>query len=227
MYLSVGRGVVHFQGLAALVLSLSALAAAAACVSLLAVPRRRVRCGLTWACLGLLVLAALLKAVEERAPASVSMLNGFAAEPVLRQWLDQPRIAAWGSEGAPAATVWLKISCITLLALAILFRWAGVTKESFQNVPMLTLATVICFGSPFLAWFTLEGLPYLFETLPSIQPARAFMADTSFALSMFAVVLWLWWLAGTVVCLLALRACGIRTGWTNTTPQGAVGLDRT
>ncbi len=211
MPLSVGRGVLQFQGVAALVLSLAGLAAA--CALLLGVNRRRARRGLMWVCLGLLVLALVLKVLVGRSPQAAPLFSGLATEYALRLWLDQPRLAAWGGQAAAAATTWLALSCAALLIVALLARWVGVTKASARNAPLLTLGAAVVFGGPFLAWFTLEWLPYLFKMLPARQPAESFMADAAFALSMLGVLLWLWWLVGLALAVTVLRACGFRFRW--------------
>lgn len=211
MPLSVGRGVLQFQGAPALVLSLAGLAAA--CALPLGVNRRRARRGLMWVCLGLLVLALALKVLDGRSPQVDPLFSGLATEHALRLWLDQPRLAAWGSQAAAAATTWLALSCAALLIVALLARWVGVAKASSRNAPLLTLGAAVVFGSPFLAWFTLEWLPYLFKTLPARQPAGSFMADAALALSMLGVLLWLWWLVGLALGVTVLSACGFRFRW--------------
>lgn len=213
MVLCVGRGVVHFQGLAALVLSLSALALAAACVSPLGAAARRLTRSLLWVCVGLLGLAVALKVLGGGWLPAGPRFTGLVSEPALRRWLDQPHLAAWGAQAASGAATWLKWSCIVLLVVALLGRWIGLTKASFQNVPRLAWAAVIVFGSPFLAWFTLDGLPYLFSTVPARQPAESFMADAAFALSMLAVLLWAWWWVGLGWCLVQMKARGVHPRW--------------
>lgn len=149
-----------------------------------------------------------------------TQFTGLVAEGSLRSLLNASWVAAFAASALPAVFSWLKISCIVLVGLAIVFKIFGVTRKSTDDHPALAAALYLVFGFPFLAWISLELIQYVFGILPSApaKPFDSFHARASLVLSALVAISGLWLFALLAMLALALRAIGVSVQWQKTHP---------
>lgn len=141
--------------------------------------------------------------------------TGVVAEGALRRLLDAPLIASWAVGMLPAAFSWLKVSCIGLIGLALVFKVLGVTRETAGKHPAAASAFYLAFGLPFLAWISLELVQYVFGTLPSIsaKPLDPFPARASLMLSALLAIVAVWLFALLLTLSVVLKVFGVKVQW--------------
>jgi hypothetical protein len=204
VYLIPGRGLVHFGGLSAFFASSSVLLAALALVFW---SRRILAFSLVP-----LVLAIGTKAAEAWWGPLLPGLGSPLSDDSLRQILAQPRAAALARSVQPVINSWLLASCFGLVAVALLLRLLGATKESARNHPVATSLAALVFGLPFLAWFSTELLSYLLSPPPALS-GRGLAAEAALFVSMLIVVLASWCVAMLLTVALVVRALGGKVQW--------------
>lgn len=204
LYVIPGRGLVHFSGLSAFFASITVLLYALALVC-------RSQRILVFS-LVLLVLAIGTKAAEAWWGLLLPDFGSPLSDDSLRQLLAQPRTAALARSVQPVINSWLLASCYCLVAVALLLRLTGATKESARNHPATTSLAALVFGLPFLAWFSVELLSYLFSPLSALS-GRVLAAEAALCASMLIVVFASWCVAMLLVVVLFARALGGKVQW--------------
>lgn len=141
--------------------------------------------------------------------------TGLVAEKALRQTLNVPFVANWAAGNLPVVFSWLKLSCVVLIVLALVFKVLGVSKESAQKHPVVASAFYLAFGIPFLAWVSLELVQYIFGTLPtvSMKALDSFQSRASLMLSALLVTIGMWSFALLAGMALILKVFGVSVQW--------------
>ncbi len=146
---------------------------------------------------------------------------GLLSDDALRNALSWRTSADFVSTHMAGVFTWLKVSCAGLIVAALLCKIFGVTKQTLSDHPAFAATLFIAFGSPFLAWVSLELIGYAFGQLAlSDEGGAVWRARVSLALSMLLVLAGAWLFTAISMLVLVVRVFGVRVIWKSESEGG-------
>lgn len=143
-----------------------------------------------------------------------SGFSGLLTDGALRNALGHHATADFAARHMAGVFTWLKISCGGLIVVALACKLLGVTKQTLSDHPAFTAILFIVFGSPFLAWISLELMDHAFRQLGlSGEAGAVWRAKVSYALSMLVVVAGISLFTAVAALALVLQVFGVRVVW--------------